>query len=87
MKQRLSSDWVRGMTKEEKEDFESQLLNSPIPDKIKEILERRMLTILDQETSEEQFDHDWAYLQAFRNGKKAVLKDLLKLFSYLDKDI
>lgn len=65
-----------------KKDYEDTIRNSRVMiDRVLEILEAKIESVDNTETSSESYTEGWAYRQAFINGQKQVLKELTKLFT------
>jgi hypothetical protein len=85
----ISTVWTKHLKSEkDKEDFVTSLKGQTyITSRLVDILEENLDGILRSEIKQADFeDAAWAYKQAFRNGKKAALKEVLDLFDFLRKD-
>ena len=75
----IATDWIQGMTQEEKIEFEKSWRNSTfVLDKLKLIIERSLKSLeIDQE---DDYDHpQWPIKRADRNGRVKELRRILKL--------
>lgn len=75
---KLKTTWTQGLDQKEKEAFELAFRNSPIPERLEEIVNKRLQESL--KTSESDYDSpSWAYHQADRNGFIRGLEYVLNL--------
>lgn len=81
----LQSVWVKHLDQQDRvsiNSFEQGLRNSVALPRLKDILQEMITQLEGQEVSESQFEFSsWAYLEAFRLGKKHTLKRLFDLVS------
>lgn len=80
-----SLKWTEHLkTPKERQDFEVVLKNSTyITGRLYEILTDRMNDVLREETKLDDFkDPNWSHKQAFRNGRKQALKEVLDLLNF-----
>lgn len=81
---RIDSHWLKGKIGKQKKDFEAYLRNSQeILEIFKDKIESLEKEVYLQESSENQYDKDWQFLQAHRNGKKEALKSLKTLVQHI----
>lgn len=75
----IPTDWLHGMTPEERKDFEQSWRNSTyVLDKLKLIIERTLRGLeIDQE--DDYNNPQWPVLRADKNGRAKELKRILKL--------
>lgn len=78
----LSLEWTKHLkTPEDKEEFIKSLASSKTPLlRLRDILQEWRNEILTKEITDD-FQGDWAYQQAFRNGEKKVIYKLLNLLN------
>lgn len=78
------TEWTRGLEGEEKKNFDALInANKHILRKIYQVLKSKMNMIDREELSINDFDNNnWAYRQAFRNGKRTSFKELLDLLEF-----
>jgi hypothetical protein len=85
----MLSVWTKHLkSEEEKERFRSGLIGSRIYfQRAEELLNENLETLQKEEISTTQFeDPNWAYKQAYLNGKKAQLMADIKLMTLDQKD-
>lgn len=85
---RFSTAWVQHIQDPDKrKDFEALVRNSTqVLSRLKEILDDREREMNNVSYSLNDFsDGNWAYKQAFRNGKFTALKEIKELLSFLGK--
>ncbi len=71
----ISSVW----TKDEDKDFPVAIKNNPVLRKFHKLLSKRLEDLNSELISEEDLsDPSWAYKQAYLNGRKAELQQILK---------
>lgn len=82
----LSLEWTKNLKGKEKEDTEATIRNSRVVlGRLKEIIEERNTALQKNEVSPSSFDSpNWALNQAYINGQRYALQDLLKLLSFLE---
>lgn len=81
---KLSIDWIKHLKGKEKEDFATLVRNSTqVLTRLKEVIEELEEEVYNSESGEDQYEKDWQYLQAHRNGKKQALRRLKKLVTHL----
>lgn len=70
--------WIKNLPADQKKSFENLLRNSTRTfRRTQEILKERLAVIETQEVAAESFeDPNWAYRQAYINGRKKEIKDL-----------
>lgn len=81
----VSLDWTKHLrTEKDREDFVTVLRNSTyITGRLADILRERLDSVYREETKLGDFsDPNWSHKQAFRNGRKQVLKEVLDLLSF-----
>lgn len=82
---KLSADWTKHLKHGSKEakDFEEYLFNShALVERLHTLLLEK-LEALDKPSEKDYECPNWAYLQAHRNGKMEVLRQLLKLTDHV----
>lgn len=80
MKNKLKTIWTQGFDKGKQESFTSAFFNSPVPERLKEILNKRLQEA--QKTSEADYESpSWAYKQADQNGYTRALEYVLNLIT------
>ena len=79
---KISTEWLKGLSEEEKESFKKTLLNSDfILDKLREILYNRC----QEKESTKISDYDkasWSHYQAHKNGAIDELKTVINLITF-----
>ena len=81
---KLSTLWCRHLPKTDKADFESTVRNSTaVLNRLEAILQEYEAKIFQDESTEESYGSGWQYLQAHRNGKKDLLRQLRGLTKHL----
>lgn len=82
----LSLEWTKHVRDpEKKKDFEAAIRNSTLVlGRVRDIVRERIASINSAETKAEDYNTSgWAFRQAFRNGRKAELRDLEALLQFL----
>ena len=81
----LPTPWVRHLKDpDHKLKFEQAVRASVTAlSRLHDLLEETERDILNQETTTDDFTSDWAFKQAFRNGRKAQIKELKQLLSFI----
>lgn len=84
MRSKVSTEWLRDLSQDDKERFiKSLLADKLILPKLLDILEEKEGSLDTQENKIEDFDDSaWAYKQAFRNGQRSVYLQIKKLISF-----
>lgn len=79
-----SSKLTRGLQGSELEAFERSYQNAhTVLDRISEVLQKEMTSLIKEEDAPERFENpNWAYYQAYMNGQRKAVRDLINL---LDK--
>ena len=81
----LALDWTKHLkSKKDKDDFELTLRNSTYTmGRLAELLEERLRAMDKEETKLDDFESPgWAYKQAFRNGRRKALTEVLDLLDF-----
>jgi hypothetical protein len=80
----LPLEWTNHLKDQKsKENLELLLRNSTVVlGLLSDILNDRLNSVYNQETKLNDFNGDWAFRQAFRNGQKHSLKAVLDLISF-----
>lgn len=87
MTSKLNEFWLRGLKDKEREDFETFVRNStPVLEVLLKKLNQMEQEISEKESGESQYNSDWAFLQAHRNGKKEALKTLKGLLKHIQEN-
>lgn len=83
----ISLEWTEGMSDKEKEEFKELLSrNTIITNRILTLLKKREKLATDKETRETVFDNpNWAYKQAYLNGKVQAIREVMDLFRFLEE--
>ena len=78
-----SSKLTRGLQGKDLEAFERSYQNAhTVVDRISEVLEKEMSSLIKEEDAPERFDNpNWAYHQAYLNGQRKAVRDLIKLLN------
>ena len=81
----LPTPWVRHLKDQDHKDKFEQAVRASVTalSRLHDLLEETERDILNQETTTEDFNGDWAFKQAFRNGRKAQIKELKQLLSFI----
>ena len=75
----IPTDWLHGMTPEERKDFEQRWRNSTyVLDKLKLIIARSLVR-LEIDSEDDYNNPQWSVIRADRNGRAKELKRILKL--------
>lgn len=79
-------EWTAGMSTKEKEEFQELLTrNTILTNRLLTMLKTKEKTIVDRETREDTFDSaNWAYKQAYTNGRLQSLREIISLFGFLE---
>lgn len=82
----VALEWTEGMSAQEKEEFQALLLrNTILTRRLYEILKKREKALTRNETKESTFDSpNWAFKQAYNNGKVESIREILDLFRFLE---
>jgi hypothetical protein len=85
---KLSLEWTKHLSKEDKEDFEAYIRNSTqIVERLRNILDSYELQTMDSQADEKSYDSpSWEYLQAHRNGKLEMIRRIKKLTDHIVKE-
>lgn len=77
--------WTRHLKGKDKEDFEIVLRNSTLVlSRLKTILEDELLELQKQEINPSAFETpNWPYLQAYVNGRKSQIKNIIDHISFI----
>lgn len=83
---KLTTLWTQGLkhNSKEKQDFEEYVRNcTALLTRLDDIIQEELRAVLEDESTEAQYDEGWGYLQAHRNGKKDILRKFQKLTDHL----
>jgi hypothetical protein len=82
----ISTEWIRGLPKDEQEDFEKSLRHSTVVlSRLVALLDEQLKNLDRIENSVEVYDSpSWAYKQAHINGERSRLTKIRQLFNFLD---
>lgn len=87
MSKQLPLDWTKHLANqpEDKDNLEKTIRNSTTTlTRLLDVLEEKKSTINTIETSIKSYDDpSWAYKQAYLNGKRASLEEVINLLSFL----
>ncbi len=85
MSAKISTDWVKGLEGEEKEEHIKMLRSSLALKQLKEILLQWETAQEKQEVTQGDYDNpSWAYKQADRNGYKRLMTRMKELLSFIE---
>lgn len=78
--------WTKHLKDDARKDFEALLRNSvTLLSRLTQIINEKEQTLTKEELSLESYrDASWPYLQAHINGRKAELKELRELLSFIN---
>lgn len=82
----LPLEWTSGMSTTEKEEFQELLTrNTILTTRLLTMLKNKEKIIVDRETRDDTFDNpNWAYKQAYTNGRLQSLREIICLFGFLE---
>jgi hypothetical protein len=77
--------WTKHLKDEDRrKDFESLLRNTvTVLSRLREIINEKEASLLKEEAARETYSAGYPYLQAHLNGRKAELKELRELLSFI----
>jgi hypothetical protein len=82
----LPAPWVRHLKDQESKQTFEQTVRASVTalSRLYDLLEENERSLLNQETDLEDFNStDWAFKQAFRNGRKSQIKELKQLLEFI----
>lgn len=82
----LAMVWTKHLRdNEEKKTFEASLRNSKVAlGRLQQILDEMERDLSSSETSLKDFeDPNWSHKQAFKNGNRAIIKDIRRLIDFI----
>ena len=82
----ISTEWIRGLPKDEQVEFEKSLRHSTaVLSRLVQLLDEQTNSLDRVENSIEVYDSpSWAYKQAHINGERSRLTKIRQLFNFLD---
>lgn len=79
-------DWFKHLPPEEQEAFKESLrANHRILSRLRDIVQTDIQMLAEKEETENEYDGGYPYKQAFFNGKRASLRHIINLLSFLEE--